>query len=97
MRVFERQETGQRSRLSPTPACPTIVSANAKRQRGSGGRGPVITLCSQCDKPEAKCTCEKYCCFCQSQQNIRMGIDGLYYCPDCREACDVPLAEADEH
>jgi len=23
-----------------------------------------------------------------------MGGDGLYYCPDCREACDIPLANS---
>lgn len=57
----------------------------------------VITLCSQCDKPETQCTCEKFCCFCQSQYNIRLAVDGMYYCPDCREACDVRLADKDEH
>jgi hypothetical protein len=56
----------------------------------------VVTLCSQCDKPETECNCEKYCCFCQSQQDIRLCVDGLYYCPDCREACDVRLAESDD-
>jgi hypothetical protein len=55
------------------------------------------TVCGQCEKPEWQCTCEKYCCFCQSQQNIRLGVDGLYYCPDCREACDVALADRDDH
>jgi hypothetical protein len=54
--------------------------------------GPV--LCVQCDKPEEKCTCEKYCCYCQSQQGVRLCIDGLYYCPDCREACDVRVVDA---
>ncbi|MGB8437978.1 MAG: hypothetical protein WCE26_01220 [Candidatus Acidiferrales bacterium] len=57
----------------------------------------VITLCSQCDKPETQCTCEKFCCFCQSQHNIRLAVDGMYYCPDCREACDVRLADKEEH
>lgn len=57
----------------------------------------VITLCSQCDKPETQCTCEKFCCFCQSQYNIRLAVDGMYYCPDCREACDVRLADKEEH
>jgi hypothetical protein len=57
----------------------------------------VITLCSQCDKPESKCTCEKFCCFCQSQHNIRLAVDGMYYCPDCREACDVRVADAEDH
>jgi hypothetical protein len=61
---------------------------------GTDGRiGAVITLCSQCDKPESQCICEKYCCFCQSQQDVRLCADGLYYCPDCREACDVRLAD----
>ena len=48
--------------------------------------------CAQCDKSEEYCTCEKYCCICKGQQNVRMAVDGLYYCPDCREACDVALA-----
>jgi hypothetical protein len=56
----------------------------------------VTTLCSQCDKPESKCTCEKYCSFCQSQYYVRLCVDGLYYCPDCREACDLRVAESDE-
>jgi hypothetical protein len=54
--------------------------------------GPV--LCMQCDKTEEKCTCDKYCCFCQSQQGVRLCIDGLYYCPDCREAVDVRVVDA---
>lgn len=58
---------------------------------------PVITLCSQCDKSESKCSCEKYCCFCQSQEDVHLCVDGLYYCPDCREACDVRLADTDDH
>jgi hypothetical protein len=57
----------------------------------------AMTLCSQCDKPEMQCTCEKFCCFCQSQYNIRLGVDRMYYCPECREACDVTLADRDEH
>src|ERR1700739_3657276 len=49
-------------------------------------------LCSQCDKPEESCTCEKYCTICKGQTNVCLGVDGLYYCPDCREACDIALA-----
>jgi hypothetical protein len=63
---------------------------------GSLEEAELATLCSQCDKPEQQCSCEKYCCFCQSQQNVRLCVDGLYYCPDCREACDVRLAESDD-
>ncbi len=48
--------------------------------------------CSQCDKAEEYCTCEKYCAICKGQTNVRLCVDGLYYCPDCREACDVALA-----
>ena len=48
--------------------------------------------CSQCDKSEEYCTCEKYCVICKGQHNVRMAVDGLYYCPDCREACDVSWA-----
>ena len=54
--------------------------------------GPVI--CMMCDKTEEHCSCEKYCTICKGQQNVRMGADGLYYCLDCREACDVPLANS---
>ena len=53
-------------------------------------QGPV--LCVQCDKPEYQCNCEKYCTICNGQLNVRLCADGLYYCPDCREACDVSLA-----
>lgn len=49
-------------------------------------------LCVQCDKPEAKCACEKYCMYCQAQYDVRLCEDGLYYCPDCREACEMLVA-----
>lgn len=79
--------------LSGAHACPKI------EQRGSRntGESQVVTVCSQCEKAEPECSCVKYCCFCQSQYNIHMGVDGLYYCPDCREACDVRLADTDGH
>lgn len=51
---------------------------------------PVV--CVQCDKTEEYCSCEKYCTICKGQLEVRLATDGLYYCPDCREACDVPLA-----
>jgi hypothetical protein len=25
---------------------------------------------------------------------VRLAVDGLYYCPDCREACDVAWASS---
>ena len=52
-------------------------------------------LCSQCDQPESKCQCDKYCCYCQGQEHIRLCQDGKYYCPDCREACEIHVAEND--
>lgn len=54
--------------------------------------GPVV--CTQCDKTENYCTCEKYCCICKGMDAIRLCVDGLYYCPDCREACDVSVVES---
>jgi hypothetical protein len=83
--------------------CPALVGAcewaydriDAIGQKGRPTR--VITQCSQCDKAESKCTCQKYCCFCQSEYHVRLCVDGLYYCPDCREACDVRLADSDDH
>lgn len=48
-----------------------------------------------CDKPEEGCQCERYCCICMGQHAVRLCLDGLYYCPACREACDVNIASAD--
>ena len=55
------------------------------------------TLCAQCDLPEDRCSCERYCTICKGQMNVRLCSDGLYYCPDCREACDVSLASSRGH
>jgi hypothetical protein len=54
-------------------------------------------VCSICDKSEHDCLCEKYCTICKGQHNVRLCSDGLYYCPECREACDVSLAENRGH
>ena len=54
---------------------------------------PAQVVCVQCDKSEEHCMCEKYCTICQGQLDVRLCMDGLYYCPDCREACDVSLAD----
>ena len=45
-----------------------------------------------CDKPEQECRCDRYCCICAGFDRVKLGADGLYYCPDCMEACDVKLA-----
>ena len=47
----------------------------------------------QCEMPEDKCECEKYCAFCQGQVGVRLCQDGLYYCPPCREACDYKASD----
>ena len=46
-----------------------------------------IFHCAQCEKIEVRCACDKYCCLCESQLDIRLCEDGLFYCPACREAC----------
>lgn len=53
---------------------------------------PTKTVCSMCDKPEQECHCDRYCCICAGFDRVKLGADGLYYCPDCMEACDVKLA-----
>jgi hypothetical protein len=58
-------------------------------------QGPVV--CIMCDQAEAHCTCEKYCTICKGQHAVKLCVDGLYYCPDCREACDVSLADSRGH
>ena len=75
--------------------------------RGDSARGAVAAhaevpkkmkssiLCSQCDQPESRCTCDRFCCYCQGQENIRLCMDGKYYCPDCREACEISVADSD--
>jgi hypothetical protein len=45
--------------------------------------------CMLCDQEEARCKCERYCCLCQAQHDIRLCQDGAYYCQVCREACDL--------
>lgn len=51
-----------------------------------------IAICSMCDKREQECQCERYCCICMGQHAVRLCVDGLYYCPACRDACDVNVA-----
>ena len=47
-----------------------------------------------CDKPESDCKCDRYCCHCKGEFGIRLCVDGQYYCPDCREACDVRVVDS---
>jgi hypothetical protein len=41
-----------------------------------------------CDKEEKDCLCEKYCTICKSDEDVRLCVDGCYYCGVCREVCD---------
>lgn len=45
--------------------------------------------CMICDQSERSCSCNKYCCLCQSVYEVRLCQDGIYYCRPCREACDL--------
>lgn len=45
--------------------------------------------CAVCELEEAKCLCDKYCGMCQGAHDVRLCKDGLYYCLECREACDM--------
>jgi hypothetical protein len=51
------------------------------------------TLCAQCERHENDCACEKFCVYCQSQLDVRLCTDGLFYCEACRNACDYKLSE----
>jgi hypothetical protein len=69
-----------------------VAERSGKVCLGGGMAAHQQIVCVQCDKTEEYCTCEKYCTICKGQHNVRLCADGLYYCPDCREACDVSLA-----
>jgi hypothetical protein len=75
-----------RSRLSPPEAWLIVLPRRAMSAE---------TLCTQCDRQEWKCDCDRFCWMCQGQDNIKMGEDGRFYCPECREACDVGIANPD--
>lgn len=44
--------------------------------------------CASCDQHEERCECPRYCVLCKNAETVRLVGDGLYYCQDCREACD---------
>src|SRR5439155_23926378 len=84
-----------RKRLAPlAPALPCSVARRSGRVfvEAFMARGPVV--CVHCDKGEPFCNCEKYCIICKCQDDVHLCVDGLYYCPDCREACDLALADS---
>ena len=45
--------------------------------------------CILCDQEEAECQCDKYCSMCQGAHDVRLCQDGMFYCLECREACDL--------
>lgn len=61
--------------------------------REGGKMEQKIFLCATCNQPEDRCQCVKYCVLCHSDYDVRMVADGLYYCADCREACDYKVQD----
>jgi hypothetical protein len=45
--------------------------------------------CTLCDQEESRCQCDRYCFMCQGGHDVRLCQDGMYYCLECREACDM--------
>ena len=45
--------------------------------------------CMVCELEENRCQCDRYCGMCQGGHDVRLCQDGLYYCLECREACDL--------
>jgi sulfur transfer complex TusBCD TusB component (DsrH family) len=52
--------------------------------------------CLQCELEEEQCTCDKYCALCMTDSDVRLCQDGVFYCRDCREACDY-TAQTPKH
>jgi len=59
----------------------------------SAGTGHTKYRCAQCEHSETQCECEKLCCLCQSQLDVRICGDGLMYCEPCRTACDYKTSD----
>jgi hypothetical protein len=37
---------------------------------------------------EERCECDRFCFLCMGQHRVRLCEDGLFYCEECREACE---------
>ena len=59
----------------------------------STGTSHAKFRCGQCEMLEDQCECDKFCCLCQSQLDIRVCKDGLMYCEPCRNACDYKTSD----
>lgn len=81
---------------------PTANSAQLAACRRAGDRIKVEAeavldnrvVCASCNLEERDCKCDRYCTYCKGQHAIRMCVDGLYYCPDCREACEISVVKS---
>jgi hypothetical protein len=69
-------------RLSST----LLFQSRTKRGTFMGMAGPYY--CLLCGCKEEDCKCERFCSICQNDYNVRLCIDGNYYCKECREACE---------
>jgi len=88
MWVWIARRFGDRVRVENSALWPAVGSLIVVIMSFSG---PIV--CSICDKPETQCLCVRYCCICTGLEGVRLCADGLYYCPACREACEVKLAD----
>jgi hypothetical protein len=86
------QQCNRRNAALPESAACWLQATSGTVFMEAPMQAPVV--CVQCDKPEGSCNCEKYCTICKGMINVKLCADGLYYCPDCREACDVSLASS---
>ena len=48
-------------------------------------------ICMQCDLPEDRCICDRFCNLCKGDNRVRLCYDGLYYCQECREVCELSV------
>jgi hypothetical protein len=44
--------------------------------------------CATCEMTEERCECDRFCFLCMGQHHVRLCEDGLFYCLECREACE---------
>jgi hypothetical protein len=91
-----------RTRSLPRTSTFSITNVICRNQHDCGyigfmssgtGTGTSKYRCAQCEQPEDRCDCEKYCCLCQSVIDVRICSDGLMYCEPCRTACEYKTSD----
>jgi hypothetical protein len=84
-----------KGRAQPQVQLPTLLSSRPTRRYSSAMTTTTKHKyrCMQCEMTEDRCQCDRYCCLCQAQMEIRLCQDGLYYCVPCRDACDYKVAD----